>query len=181
MNWRHLLGTAFTTNSTTGIAKFFALVFICSTTIFLTQDHVRSRDLFSQPAIITTKQPTIQFETIELADAIRYSHRQGVIFLDVREKQYYDYGHIERAQNIPIEQISKLTDAEVQSWKAAPTIIVYCNGVSCGIAYQAAKLLMAKGIDNVKIYVEGWPEWRSCKLPITMSEQMKQDVAKEKP
>jgi rhodanese-related sulfurtransferase len=162
------------------IAKIIALTTLCSSAIYLTQDKVSLSSLFVTHNQPVASEVVFRFETISLPQVLQYFNNPETFFLDVRAKQFYDYGHINGAINLPAETIPQLTEEQVTQWKGAPAVIVYCNGVSCGTGYLVARRLMEKGLDNVKVYVEGWPEWRSCRLPITMSDQMKKDVAKEK-
>ncbi len=160
------------------ISKIAGFALVCSAAIYLTQDQVYWQELFAPPLKPVAKEPAISIETITLAMTLRFFHNPEVVFLDVRPSQFYDYGHIERARNLPGETLTQLPERQLALWKEAPAVIIYCNGVlDCGAGFLAARELMKRGLDNVKIYAEGWPEWRSCRLPISMSEQMKLDVA----
>jgi rhodanese-related sulfurtransferase len=157
------------------VAAFFSLV------IYLTQAKVQVADLFSKPAPAPVVEPSVRLEIINLADALQLFHNPSVVFLDVRAKRYFDYGHIKGALNLPFEELSGTDAARIATWKEAPAVVVYCNGVACGTGFASARHLMEQGLDNVKIYVEGWPEWRLCRLPMTMSAEMKRDVTKGGP
>lgn len=167
--------------SCSSLFKIAGLCVVFSAAIFFTQDQVKFEELFSLPSQPEKSAPQIHFETVDLAETIRLFNTPECVFLDVRPKQYYDYGHIERAESVPIETISQLQGGKLEAWRKAPAVVIYCNGTSCGMGFTVAKQLMAQGLDNVKIYTEGWPEWRSCRLPIAMSEQMKADESKRNP
>jgi rhodanese-related sulfurtransferase len=177
---------SFTRNTSNGIrfsalAQIFGLVLIFNCLIFLTQDHFDYSGLFASPQNHNAKSTERlgSVETIELAQTLQLFNNERTIFLDIRDKQFYDYGHIERAANVPIDEIPFLSGAKVDELKKAQAVVIYCNGLPCNSVYIAAQKLSKKGLNNIKIYVEGWPEWRSCQLPVAMSEQMKRDLQQE--
>jgi 3-mercaptopyruvate sulfurtransferase SseA len=45
-------------------------------------------------------------------------------------------------------------------------IIVYCDGVSCGLSKELALALLDKGHANFRVLVNGWTLWENRKLPI---------------
>ncbi|MDR1303891.1 MAG: rhodanese-like domain-containing protein [Verrucomicrobiales bacterium] len=161
------------------LAKIIALSLTFGTIILMTQENLNWRDLLAPIAKPVKTEETVKFENIGLPQAIRFFHAERTIFLDVRAKQFYDYGHIEDALNLPVEPPFVITDELLAKLKAVPAVVVYCNGISCGLVYVAARELMQRGLDNVYVYPEGWPEWRSCRLPMTMSPAMKKDVENE--
>ena len=73
----------------------------------------------------------------------------GVIIIDVRNKDEYDSGHIENAINIPYEEIEeKIKD--VDNINLDSPIIVYCkSGVRSSKAYESLKKLQYKHIYNL--------------------------------
>jgi rhodanese-related sulfurtransferase len=158
------------------LGKLIALALIASSIIFVTQAKVTWNSLWILPSVPSVaKLPPI--ETVSLASALMLFHREGTVFLDVRESRYYTYGHIHDALNWPPERMTN-PPAEhlLTALRNANSVIIYCNGVSCGLVYTAANKLRELGLETVKVYPEGWPEWRNCRLPMTMSKQMKEDV-----
>jgi rhodanese-related sulfurtransferase len=143
---------------------------------FLSQDNIGWASLFTQSH--PTKQISdskADLETIELPGVLRFFNSKDVIFLDVREKKYFDYGSIQGAENLPSENLSIVGHEALERWGKMTALVVYCNGVGCGTASLVARQLTDLGLHNVKIYVAGWPEWRSCHLPMTMSQAMKKE------
>jgi rhodanese-related sulfurtransferase len=154
---------------------FIALMF--SFLIFVSQSMVSIGDMFFQKQLAPDPSNNlISFQTISLSQALPLFYEPGTVFLDVREKQYYDYGHIANAENLPLNQIKIISPELLNKLQTASIVIVYCNGISCGLSYFAARQLMDKGLDNIQIYTEGWPEWHKCRLPVTMSDAMKNEV-----
>jgi len=139
-----------------GLSLFVGLM------IFFVQDNLTLGDVLSPPSAAKTK----KYQVISLADAIQLFYNPETIILDVREKVFYDYGHIERSINFPAEQISTINLAFLDELKKAPSIMVYCNGTSCGAAGSVASFLTIRGVSNVNVYSGGWPEWEKCHLPV---------------
>lgn len=143
-----------------------------------------SQDTIGWTSLFTQSRPTNQIsdskaelETINLPEVLRFFNAKDAIFLDVREKKYFDYGSIQGAENLPSENLSSVGHETLERWGKMSALVVYCNGVGCGTASLVARQLTDLGLHNVKIYVAGWPEWRSCHLPMTMSQAMKKEEA----
>jgi rhodanese-related sulfurtransferase len=146
--------------------------------IFVSQDALRLHDLFTKqmPSPAIKPNSAYRFETLSLAETLQLFYTPGTVLIDVRSKENYEYGHIKDALNIPIEGIDKVFPASIQNLKPTSSVIVYCGGPNCGASFLAASTLADHGFDNIKVYPGGWPEWRSCRLPMTMSEKMQEDT-----
>ena len=144
---------------------FGGLVIVCNFLIFITQNKIDATSLFasSDKAIASN---TVHFETVDLAEVLQMRQNPQVIIVDVREATFYVYGHIQGAINLPLEDIDISPTSLIDNLKGKSAVIVYCNGISCGRAYEAARDLMKRGVRDVKIYPGGWPEWKSSNLPI---------------
>ncbi|MEI6422103.1 MAG: rhodanese-like domain-containing protein, partial [Lentisphaerota bacterium] len=137
--------------------------------VFLAQKDISYKEIFrsSKPG----NKPAIkQIESILLPDTIMFQQNPKNVFLDVREKKFYDYAHISGAINLPYEDIAKgkIPEEVLEKIKSAPNSIIYCTSNSCGISYHAARILIDKGL-NVKVYSEGWGQWKACNLPTEKS------------
>jgi rhodanese-related sulfurtransferase len=161
-------------------ALFFASAAVCGV-VFITQDQVLWHELAPAPSP-SPLNPVATADRVEawsLADVLRARKRRDVLLVDARSRQNYEYGHIEGAINIPADIWPELDAESLHRIMAAQQLIVYCNGVNCGVAHQTARHLRALKGPRVAVYQEGWPEWRSCALPMDISSQMKADVARE--
>jgi rhodanese-related sulfurtransferase len=158
--------------------KLLALSAVTSLILFLAQDVVDLGDLF-RPSSLQPHSAPINLATSSLGDCLKLYYSPKTVFVDVRERRFYEYGHIQNALSLPLDEISSMPDPMLDTLKSASSVIVYCNGIACGASFFAARRLVDKGLTNVSVYVEGWPEWRACHLPITMSDAMKADIARE--
>lgn len=156
------------------LCKIMATAFGMGLVIFSTQEGVSWQSLWKAPSL---EAPSVLYNisTVDLADVLRLYHGRTAVILDVRDKKFYDYGHIEGAISAPIETLHELPAPVLQRLRDSSSVLVYCNNTSCGIAFAAARILIDQGLDHTVVYPEGWSEWRSCKLPMTMSQEMKKE------
>lgn len=133
--------------------------------IFTSQDAISWSAAFIRPKS-SPNQKTRRIETVNLADTIMLHKNNTNVFLDVRAKRYHDYACIPGSRNIPFNQLEEISEANLAILKKAPNVVVYCISTSCGVSYRAARMLMDKGVPNVKVYTGGWGQWKNCGLPI---------------
>lgn len=86
-------------------------------------------------------------------------HKQVGLLIDSRPKPTkYDQGHIPGALSLPFsawERMKGLLPAD----KGA-LIVFYCEGLTCPLSHKSAFAAQKMGYSNVKVYAEGWPEWK---------------------
>ncbi len=156
--------------------KIFVVAFISGLFIFITQDRLTFSMLASSaesPASLTN--PRI-IRVAGLAEILQYYNNSNTIFIDARPVKYFNYGSIKNSVNeFPLTQNSE-TESFLGKLNGKSMIVVYGSEENSTEPRAAALALMDKGFQNVKVYQGGWAEWRSCRLPMTMSEQMKSDI-----
>ena len=76
-------------------------------------------------------------------------YNKGTVFVDAREPEYFDDGHIMGAWNIPFffELTFKLDSLQ---GKQSP-VVVYCSGEECGSSEDLAYELQAEGFTNLYV------------------------------
>jgi rhodanese-related sulfurtransferase len=87
--------------------------------------------------------------------------RQNAVLLDVRPRSEFEAGHLSGAINIPIEELPNRFEELPRDQR----IVAYCRGIYCLLADEAADLLIANGLDVVRLE-GGWPEWQSEGRPV---------------
>jgi rhodanese-related sulfurtransferase len=102
-----------------------------------------------------------------LADAQALWQQPSAIFLDVRSSIDYEFGHIQGAVNLPLEDFDKGYPDLKPRLERADAIVVYCKSEDCGKSYWSALRLRRDGLRQTKIYPYGWNEWNDNQLPIT--------------
>ena len=86
-------------------------------------------------------------------------YQKGTIFVDAREPEYYQEGHIRGALNFPffLELAFKLDSLQ---GKNAP-LVIYCSGDECGSSEDLAYELQNEGFSNLLVFKGGWTAWES--------------------
>lgn len=80
-------------------------------------------------------------------------------FVDSRRRFDFELGHISGAINVPHNDF----DESVWMLKNFPkdnVIVVYCDGEECNSSIEVAAKLAQLGFSNVKIFYNGWNEWK---------------------
>lgn len=79
---------------------------------------------------------------------------EPIVLLDVRPALEYAAGHIEGAVSVPLEELyDRLSELPPDR-----QVIVYCRGEYCALAYEAVRLLRAKG-RHARRLAGGMLEW----------------------
>ena len=91
-------------------------------------------------------------------------YQKGTVFVDAREPEYYQEGHIKGAWNIPffLELVFKLDSLQ---GKDAP-MVIYCSSDECGSSEDLAYELQAEGFSNLLVFKGGWTAWNGSGHPI---------------
>jgi rhodanese-related sulfurtransferase len=116
-----------------------------------------TRDVFNQPRLISLTQ------AYEL-------YRQKVIFVDARNPEEYEEGHIAGAINIPYFSIDQFSDKLAAIDKTEP-LVTYCEGADCDMAIRLGNELFTKGYKKVFVFFGGWEEWENADYPVVSSNE----------
>lgn len=97
-----------------------------------------------------------------------------VIFVDAREDEYYQKGHIPGAYQLDYFRPENYLAALLPMCQLAEQIIVYCNGGNCEDSEFAASFLLSADIPKEKllVYGGGLGEWATNGLPIEIGERL---------
>ncbi|QNE73296.1 metalloregulator ArsR/SmtB family transcription factor [Streptomyces finlayi] len=85
----------------------------------------------------------------------------GVVILDVRPAEEYAAGHIPGALSIPVDELTE----RITELPDDAEVVAYCRGAYCVFAYDAVRLLHARGRKAVRL-TDGMLEWRLAELPV---------------
>ena len=102
---------------------------------------------------------------IELEGAMTAHHEHQAIFLDARDRAFFDLGHIPEARSLPRETFPTDFAAFARQTDKRQRLIVYCSGEDCDDSTVVAKALARLGFENVAIFKGGWEEWSAAGLP----------------
>ena len=104
---------------------------------------------------------------ITLDDAVAKYQSPGVIFIDARDPEDYDYGHIKRSVNIPFDYLDESWDAVIDTLDRNAEYVIYCSGTECESSLFLARYFKVElGFTNLHVFYGGWSEWTANNLPI---------------
>ena len=118
---------------------------------------------FSVPASVNASEITKEgYINVSSEEAMQIINTyQNVIILDVRDRSYFESGHLTGAVSMPLVEIEKY----ISSFKEDMTFIVYCqNGQRSRIACEK---LVKKGFESTFNLVNGINEWQETGYPVT--------------
>jgi len=109
-------------------------------------------------------------EGVDLAGAREIFEEGQAVFLDYREPERYQEGHIPGAWSVPAERLEDyLQGHSRQSLLAAlslrPLVLVYCDGPECRSSGRLAQALRQAGVAQVRVMTDGWPAWDEAGHP----------------
>lgn len=100
-------------------------------------------------------------EPVSRAELARRVAEGLVTVLDVRPQDEFALGHLPRAINIPLRELSR----RLRELPKERDIVAYCRGPYCVLAFEAVALLRRHGF-AVRRLEGGYPEWRAAGLPV---------------
>ena len=112
-------------------------------------------------------------QAIDSAQALRFfqdarREKDLLVFVDARNEENYQRGHIPGAYEMDVYQSEKYLPAVAPLCQKAELIVIYCTGADCEDSELGALLLRNAGIPNQKlfVYVGGITEWTSHQFPV---------------
>jgi rhodanese-related sulfurtransferase len=92
----------------------------------------------------------------------------GLLFVDARNDEEYEEGHIPLALQFDHYHAERYLDAVLQAAPGTSRIVVYCNGGNCEDSEFAAATLkdFLAEPERLCVYVGGVEEWRAHGMPI---------------
>ena len=88
--------------------------------------------------------------------------KDGLVIINVLDKELYDDCHIEGSINIPFEMIEE----QAATIDKNAQVVIYCSNYQCSTSEYAARKLCSQGFKNVWVYEGGIAEWFQEGLPI---------------
>ena len=89
----------------------------------------------------------------------------SAIFIDARDPEDYELGHIQNAINIPYDYYEDYEEV-MDGLDDDGIYIIYCSGEECSLSIDLAEhLYNEKLIDKLLVFEGGWPQWRDAGYP----------------
>ena len=112
---------------------------------------------------------------ISLDDAAALYQTPGVVFIDARDPEDYDYGRIKGAINIPYEYLpedglDQYWDEMIRTLPLDTKVVIYCSGTECELSLYLGRDMAQLGYTDISIFYGGWSDWENSGLPIERGE-----------
>jgi rhodanese-related sulfurtransferase len=125
----------------------------------------------AEQAIARLKAKGLQVVTLEQMEKLLHDpgYATGsIIFVDARDDDHYQAGHIPAALQLDYYHPDKYLPAVVTASQAARQVVVYCTGGDCEDSEMTAIMLRDGGVPNQKLFVYsgGMNEWEARQEPI---------------
>ncbi|KDM90644.1 rhodanese-like domain-containing protein [Photobacterium galatheae] len=109
------------------------------------------------------KQKTAGYAVVTPNQATVMVNREDGIFVDIRNKDEFQRGHIAGALHILPSEIKAEKLAPLEKYKSAPIIVVCKTGQT---AQESANLLHKAGFSNVNLLKDGLISWNEANMPL---------------
>lgn len=117
------------------------------------------------PAVVLDPNGDMEASIIHLEEAFNVHERGQALFLDAREPDVFDQGHIAGAINLtPTAFMDSLMFLE--SLDLDRMVITYCDGTDCNASIDLAANLELMGFTQVRYFFGGWQEWETAGYPV---------------
>ena len=90
---------------------------------------------------------------------------KSAVFIDARDSEDYELGHIENAVNIPFDYYEDYEEV-IDSLDDTAVHVIYCSGEECSLSMDLADYLFNEMVfEKILIFEGGWPQWRDAEYP----------------
>ena len=90
---------------------------------------------------------------------------KSAVFIDARDSEDYELGHIENAVNIPFDYYEDYEEV-IDSLDDTAVHVIYCSGEECSMSMDLADYLFNEMVfEKILIFEGGWPQWRDAEYP----------------
>jgi 3-mercaptopyruvate sulfurtransferase SseA len=107
---------------------------------------------------------------IEIDEASEAFMRGDVLFVDARDREAYDAGHIPGAVHVSWEEAQYDDSVIVAAIPREQPVITYCDGSDCDASILLGGAMAELGYTNVKVFFGGWVEWEDAGFPVEEGE-----------
>ncbi|WP_282611172.1 rhodanese-like domain-containing protein [Pelagibius sp. Alg239-R121] len=109
---------------------------------------------------------TIEGTTMVSPEEAKALYDRGVPFVDVRGDADFDGGRVPGAYHMPLKSNFSEETLVAELGGKDKEMVVYCNGVKCGLSAKACEQAVAWGFTKVYYFREGYPGWNDAGYPV---------------
>ncbi|MBI4914108.1 MAG: hypothetical protein HY823_15370 [Acidobacteria bacterium] len=101
-------------------------------------------------------------------DDALWLHQRGATFVDARRSAQFLLGHVPGSRSLPAweEGLAEQAEALALGADLDLPVVIYCSGGDCQDSHLVAQKLWLAGFRNLRIYVDGFPDWERRGLPV---------------
>ena len=126
---------------------------------------IKKERIIQQITTYTVPDDMTEPMAISLEHAKFLFDENSAIFIDARDVEDFDLGHIQNSVNIPYDYYEDYEDV-IDELDDTATHVIYCSGGECSLSIDLADYLFnEKVFEKVLIFEDGWPEWRDAGYP----------------
>ena len=102
---------------------------------------------------------------VDLAFSKHYFNSESAIFIDARDPEDFENGHIKNSINIPYDYYEDYEEV-IDGLDDTNIYIIYCNGEECSLSIDLADYLFSEKLfEKILVFEGGWPEWKEAGYP----------------
>lgn len=92
--------------------------------------------------------------------------QSDALFVDARDREAFDAGHIPGAVNLPWEEAQYDDSLILKAVPKDTPVITYCDGSDCESSILLGGAMAGLGYRDVKVFFGGWVEWEEAGFPV---------------
>jgi rhodanese-related sulfurtransferase len=103
---------------------------------------------------------------VSLKEAAEVFNSGEALFVDARDPDFFEMGHIPGAINLPLNDFESVFPDLEEQLQTAFMIITYCDGASCEMSVELTERLLMMGLEQVMVYTGGMHQWETSGKPV---------------
>lgn len=107
-----------------------------------------------------------EIEIQSVMEAKRLYDENESVFVDARISGAFLEGRIKGAVSLSVYDYDDLIDDFVRRYSFDRKMITYCSGRECDESHLLASFLKEEGYMNVRVFIDGLPEWEKKGFPV---------------
>ena len=152
------------------VVGIFSLAIILGVLRFFLMDDpeftlIKKERIIQQITTYTVPDDMTEPMSISLEFAKYLFDEISAVFIDARDVEDFDLGHIQNSLNIPYDYYEDYEDV-IDELNDTVTYVIYCSGDECSLSIDLADYLFNELLfEKVLIFEGGWPQWRDAEYP----------------
>lgn len=117
------------------------------------------------PLITPPKKAAKAEEFMPLNKAHELWSSGGALFLDARNPEDFEVGHIASAISLPYERFGEYFPKVAPLLAPENPLVVYCDGTECELSHHLTDQMRSLGFTDIHMLFNGWTAWSKAGYP----------------